>query len=53
MQSQGIWDQFLNSIFGIKVYEMKKYNEGSAEFMLQNVGGCTNFDNYGRCIKVK
>lgn len=52
-QSRGIWEQFLDSFINIKVYEDRKYNEGAAELWLQNLGGCTNYDDYGKCIKVK
>lgn len=51
-QGKGIYEQFLNFIFGTSVYDSKMYNEGSAESMLQSVGGCTNFDVFYQCIKL-
>ena len=40
-QGRGIYEQILNSFFGVDPYNSLKYNEGTAEYMLQSVGGCT------------
>lgn len=51
-QGRGIYEQIINFMFGVPVYDSMMYNEGAAESMLQSVGGCTNFDFFYQCIKL-
>lgn len=48
-QGTGIMEQLF---LGASSYLSRQYNEGGAEWMLQQFGGCTVFDSYGNCIKL-
>lgn len=49
MQGRGIWEQI---VVGSASYQTRGKNEFGAESMLQSVGGCTNWNEFGECVKL-